>query len=84
MLIKDWTTDTPTPLYYHHPPRLSPYPLLGFGKFVARGIQKLRSVKSYLAAHPSWVDEKPALTCLRCGTDQETFKHAILDCPARS
>jgi len=42
----------------------------------------MRVAKSYLAAHPSWFDEKPDQTCPRCRTEPETFPHAILPCPA--
>ena len=44
----------------------------------------MRAGKSYLAAHPSWSDEDPDLTCPRCGTKPESFQHAILPCPART
>ena len=37
-----------------------------------------------LAAHPSWSDEDPNLTCPRCKIEPETFQHAILSCPARA
>jgi len=51
---------------------------------VARRIDQMRTTRSYLAAYPSWFDENPSLTCPRCGTDQETFKHPTLNCSARS
>jgi len=44
----------------------------------------MRSATSYLAAHPSWFDENPDLTCPRCETGPESFHHAILTCPARA
>ena len=83
-LLKDWASNAPAPPYYSHPPRLSPHPFMGQGKFVAGRVHQMRSAKSYLAAHPSWSDENPVLTCPRCRTDQETFRHAIHHCPARS
>jgi len=36
-----------------------------------------------LAAHPSWFDENPDLTCPGSETGPETFQQAILTCPAR-
>ena len=67
-LLKDWDADTPTPLYYQYPSRLSPHPFMGLGKFVAGSIQQMRLAKSYVAAHLSWFDEDHDLTCPRCGT----------------
>jgi len=84
MLLQDWATEDPTPPYYNYPPSLTPHPFMGLGKFVAGRIRQMRAAKSYLAVHPSWSDEDPDLTCPRCGTEPETFRHAILTCPARS
>jgi len=84
MLLQDWASDAPTPPYYNYPPSLTPHPFMGLGKFVAGRIHQMRAAKSYLAAHPSWFDEDPDTTCPRCGTEQETFQHAILTCPART
>jgi len=84
MLLQDWATDAPTPLYYDFPPSLSPHPFMGLGKCVAGRIHQMRAAKCYLAAHPSWFDENPDPTCPRCGMKPETFPHVILTCPARS
>jgi len=84
MLLQDWTTDAPTPSYYDYPPSLTPHPFMGLGKFVGGRIHQMRVAKSYLAAHPSWFDEDPNLTCPRGGTRPETFQHAILTWPARA
>ena len=84
MLLQDWDEEDPTPPYYHYRPSLEPHPFMGLGKFVAGRIHQMRSAKSYLAAHPSWFDEDPNLTCPRCETEPETFQHAILSCPARA
>jgi len=84
MLIQDWDTDDPGPLYYEYPPALPPHPFMGLGKFVAGRIHQMRSAKSYLAAHPSWSDENPDPNCPRCETGPESFQHAILSCPART
>jgi len=73
MLVQDWVTDDPTPLYYEYPPYLSPHPFMGLGKFVAGRIHQMRSVKSYLSAYPSWFDENPDPTCRRCETGPESF-----------
>jgi len=83
MLLQDWAKDDPTPAYYDYPPSLTPHPFMGLGKFVAGRIHQMRVGKSYLAAHPSWSDEDPNLTCPRCEIERETFQHSILSCPAR-
>jgi len=84
MLLQDWAEEDPTPLYYDYPPSLTPHPFMGLGKFVAGRIHQMRAAKSYLAAHPSWSDEDPILTCPRCEIEPETFRHAILSYPARA
>jgi len=43
----------------------------------------MRAAKSYLAAHPSWFNESSDITCPRCGSEPESFQHAILTCPAQ-
>jgi len=84
MLLQDWAGEDPTPPYYEYPPTLSPHPFMGLGNFVAGRIHQMRAAKGYLAAHPSWSDEDPNLTCPRCEIEPETFQHAILSCPART
>jgi len=84
MLRQDWADDDPTPPYYDYHPSLTPHPFMGLGKFLAGRIHQMRAGKSYLAAHPSWSDEDPNLTCPRCETEPESFQHAILTCPART
>ena len=84
MLLQEWAEEDPTPPYYDYPPSLAPHPFMGLGKFVAGRIHQMRAAKSYLAAHPSWSDEDPILTCPRCEIEPETFQHAILSCPARA
>jgi len=84
MLLQDWAIDAPTPSYYRYPPSLSPHPFMGLGKFIAGRIHQMRAGKSSLAAHPSWFNEEPNLTCPRWETEPETFQHAILTCPART
>ena len=83
-LLQDWATDAPTPPYYEYPPTHTPHPFMGLGKFMAGRIHQMQAAKSYLAAHPSWSDKDPNLTCPRCETEPETFLHAILTCPARA
>jgi len=61
-----------------YPPSVSPHPFLDLGKFVAGRIHQILAGKSYLAAHPSWFDEDPDRTGLRCGIQPEFFPHAIL------
>jgi len=84
MLLQDGATDAATPSYYEYPPSLTPRPFMGLGKFVAGRVHQMRAGKGYLAAHPSLFNEDPDLTCPRCGTEAETFQHAILTCPAQA
>jgi len=84
LLLQDWAEDDPTPPYYDYPPSLTPHPFMGLGKFMAGRIHQMRGVKSYLAAHPSWSNEEPHLTCPQCENKPETFPHTILSCPART
>ena len=54
---------------------------MGLDKFVAGRIHQMRVGKSYLAAHPSLWSQFPNDTCPRCGSEPESFAHAILHCP---
>ena len=74
----------PPPDYYTYPSRLDPHPFMGLDKFIAGRLHQMRTHKSYLAAHPSWWSDDPETACPRCRSDDETFEHAILHCPARS
>jgi len=82
-LLTESAALSPTPGYYLHPPALSPRPLMGLGKFVARRIHQMRAGKSYLAAHPTWRSPDADTSCPRCGLEPETVEHAILSCPSR-
>jgi len=84
MLLQDWATNDPTPPSYEDPPSLSPHPFMGLGKFVAGRIHPMRARKRYRAAHPSWFDESPNLTCSHYEDGPESFHHAILTCPAHT
>jgi len=64
MLLQDLATNAPTPTYYEYPPSRAPHPFMGLGKFLAGRIHQMRGAKSYLAAHPSWSDQDPNLTCI--------------------
>ena len=83
-LLDDWATVHPTPDYYPYSPRLTPHPFMGLDKFVAGRLHQMRAGKSYHAAHPSWWSELPDDTCPRCGSDSESFAHAILHCPKKN
>jgi len=84
MLLQDWAEEDPRPLYYDYPPSLTPHPFMGLGKFVGGRIHQMRAAKSYLAAHPSWSNKEPNLTCPQCENEPQTFQHAILSCPAQT
>ena len=72
------------PDYYPYPLYLSPYPLIGLGKFMAGRIYQMRSQKSYPAAHNSSFNAHDSSLCPLCGDKPETFRHAILRCPAKA
>ena len=55
---------------------------MSLGKFKAGRIYQIRAQKSYLAAHPFWFRASEPKYYLRCGNEDETFSHAILDCPS--
>jgi len=81
LLLSDWSA-TPAPHYYPYPASTRPHPFMGLGKFVAGRIHQMRSGKSYLAAHPSWGNPDPDMSCPLCSETPQTFEHAILSCPS--
>jgi len=82
-LLAEWTSLFPTPGYDLHPPALNPGPFMGLGKFVAGRIKQMRAGKSYLASHPTWRSSDADTSCPCCGSEHETFAHAILAWPSR-
>ena len=84
LMLEEWKSLHPTPEYYAYPCHLDPHPFMGLDKFIAGRLHQMRAHKSYLAAHPSWWSEDPDTSCPPCRSDEETFEHAILHCPARS
>ena len=83
-LLDDWVTLHLTPDYYPYSPRFTPHPFIGLDKFVAGRIHQMRAGKSYLAAHPSWWNQLPNDPCPHCGSEPESFAHAILHCPKKN
>ena len=81
LLLPNWATDAPTPPYNQYPPSLTPHPFMGLGKFVAARIHQMRAAKRYRAAHPSWFDENPNLTCPAAEPNQKPSSMPSL--PAR-
>jgi len=81
LLLSDWSA-TPAPPYYPYPPSTRPHSFMGLGKFVAGRIHKMRSGKSYLAAHPSWEEPEAVTSCPLCSEAPQIFEHAILSCPS--
>src|SRR6195952_5169352 len=84
LLLEDWASAAPTPVYYPYPRRLSPHPFMGLDKFVAGRIHQMRAGKRYLSNHPSWFNENPSTMCPHCTSAPESFEHAILSCPAKA
>ena len=83
LMMDDWKS-FPLASYYPYPLRLSPHPFMGLGKFMAGRIHQVRSLKSYLAAHPSWFNAVDSWLCPLCGDEPATFSHAILRCPVKA
>ena len=83
-MLEEWYSLHPPPDYYPYPCHLDPHPFMGLDKFIAGRLHQMCAHKSYLAAHPSWWSEDPDASCPRCLSDEETFEHAILHCPART
>jgi len=84
LLVEEWRQRAPPSLYYPFPLSLTPHPFMGFGKFMAGRIYRMRAPKSYLAAHPSCSRVDEPRHCPRCGDEEETFSHAILRCQSTS
>lgn len=81
-LLRDWETSDPPPSYYCYPLTTIPHPFMGLDRFTSGRIHQMRAGKSYLAAHPNWGNEAPDTSCPRCGQEEETLEHVILNCPA--
>jgi len=82
LLLKELDEAAPNPSRYPYHPSLKPHLFMGLNKFDAGRLHQMRSGKSYLRDHPSWDDDLPT-TCPSCGQAPETFKHAIIHCPAK-
>ena len=70
--------------YYSSPLSLAPHPFMGLGKFIAGRIHEMRAQKIYLAAHLSWFNASDSQLYPLCGDEPESFRHAILRCPAKA
>ena len=82
-LREEWVS-RPLPAYYLFTPSLLPHPFMWLPKFLAGQIHQMRSGKSYLAAHrPDWCQNPVFPTCPRCSSGEETFAHAVFECPPR-
>ena len=83
ILLAHWSLQAPPPLSYPYKPSFKPHAFMGLNRFIAGRIHQMRSGKSYLAAQPSWSDDRPPL-CPYCELEEETFEHAILTCPPKT
>ena len=61
-LVMDHWRSLSLPDYYPYPLRLTPHSFMGLGKFMAGRNHQMRSLKSYLAAHPSWFNAETSRT----------------------
>ena len=82
LLLKEWDKAAPDPARYPYRPLLKPHLFMGLDKFSAGRLHQMRSVKSYLRAHPAWDSDVPA-TCPTCQSARKSFEHAILHCSAK-
>jgi len=82
LLMEEWELAAPDPPTYASRPSLKPHPFMGLSKFDTRRLHQMRSVKSFLLAHPSRDDHAPT-TCPSCGEVPESFEHAVLHCSAK-
>jgi len=82
LLMKEWDEAAPYPARYPYRPSLRPHPFMELDKFSAGRLHQMRSVKSYLRAHPSWDDDAPT-TCPSSQSAPERFEPAILHCSAK-
>ncbi|KAH0611643.1 uncharacterized protein H6S33_010908 [Morchella sextelata] len=81
-LLDNWCTHFPTPTYYTYRLDTSPLPFTHLHKFIATRIHQIRSGKSYLRAQQSWINLHTSPKCRKCGLEDETPDHAILQCNA--
>ena len=83
LLMDHWTLQAPPLLYYLYKPTTVHHAFMGLDRFSAGRIHQMRAGKSYLAAHPSWSDDRDPL-CPSCEAEDENFHHAILSCRSKS
>jgi len=84
LLLKEWKEGQQPPPGYGYPPSTTPHAFMGLSRFMSARIHQMRSSKSSLASHTSWFNRDPNPLCQYCEEDDETFEHAILDCPAKA
>jgi hypothetical protein len=80
-LISEWTNLYPNASYKYSIPG-KPHTFMRLGKFQASHIHQMRSCQSYLAAQPTYNQYDKSTLCPTCKSEEETFEHAALDCPA--
>jgi hypothetical protein len=68
---------------YKYPILRKLHTFMRLGKFQASRIHQMRSGQSYLAAQPTPFQQDKSTLCPACESEEESFEHATLDCPAR-
>jgi len=74
----------PVPLLYPYSACLTSHAFSGLPRFICGHTHQMRSGASYLAAHVSWRSRDCSTYCPLCEEGDESFQHAILDCPAKA
>jgi len=82
ILDAEWT-DLYQGASYKYPILSNPHTFMRLGKFQASRIHQMHSGKSYLAAQPTHYQQDQSSLCPACESEEETFEHAALHCPAR-
>jgi len=81
-LLSEWSELYPSSSYKYPIPG-KPHTFMRLGKFQASRIHQMRAGQSYLAAQPTYRQRDQSTLCPACESEEETFEHAALDCPAR-
>jgi hypothetical protein len=81
-MVTEWSKLYPSSSYKYPIPG-KPHAFMRLGKFQASRIHQMRAGQSYLAAQPTYRQLEQSTLCPACESEEETFEHATLDCPAR-
>jgi hypothetical protein len=80
-LVSKWSNLYPAASYKYPVPG-KPHAFMRLGKFQASRIHQMRAGQSYLAAQPTHRQRDQSTLSLACESEEETFEHTALNCPA--